>query len=181
LVSQQTPEQLGVMIDVNLRAPILLSRMVLPYLQEAGGGAIVQVASLAGRVEVPGSATYSASKFGLRAFSRALGEELAGSGITVSVVSPGPVSTPFILQDLDRVTDLTLSQPMSTAEDVARRIVRAAAEGRVEYVVPAASRYLTTLGYLSPLARAWIRPWMERRGRQHRARLEALRRDKDGG
>ena len=62
-------EDLGQMIDVNLRAPIILSRLAVPYLRQAGGGAIINVGSLAGRTPVPGSATYSASKAGLRAFT----------------------------------------------------------------------------------------------------------------
>jgi len=68
-------ENLGKMIDVNLKAPIVLCRLVVPYMREAGGGAIINVASLAGRVPVPGAATYSATKFGLRAFTFALGDE----------------------------------------------------------------------------------------------------------
>ncbi|MEJ2297526.1 MAG: SDR family NAD(P)-dependent oxidoreductase, partial [Woeseiaceae bacterium] len=80
-------------IDVNLRAQVFLSRTALPYLEEAGGGAIVNVASLHGKLASAGAATYSASKFGLRIFSLALGQELEGTGIKVAVVSPGPVST----------------------------------------------------------------------------------------
>ena len=74
-------DDLASMIDVNLKAPIILCRLAIKYLREAGGGAIINVASLAGRTPVPGAATYSASKFGLRAFTFALGEELKDSGI----------------------------------------------------------------------------------------------------
>ncbi|MDP0995663.1 SDR family oxidoreductase, partial [Klebsiella pneumoniae] len=80
---------LGRMIDVNLKAPIQLTRLALPMLHRAQRPAVIQVASLAGRTPVPGSATYSASKFGLRAFSLALGEELRDSGIKFACVSPG--------------------------------------------------------------------------------------------
>jgi short-subunit dehydrogenase len=68
---------LGKMIDVNLKAPIMLSRMALPYLREAGGGAIINVGSLAGRTPVPGSAAYAASKAGLRSFTYSMYEELS--------------------------------------------------------------------------------------------------------
>ena len=91
LVEDVSPEDLGRMIDVNLKAPIILSRLALPYLREAGGGAIINVASIGGRTAVQGSATYSASKFGLRIFTFALAEELRGSGIRIAAVSPGPV------------------------------------------------------------------------------------------
>ena len=100
------PGDLAAMIDVNLRAPIVLSRLALPYLAEAGAGAIVNVGSLAGRTPVPNSATYSASKSGLRAFSHALAEELRGTAIKVALVSPGPIDTGFIMADVDSVSNL---------------------------------------------------------------------------
>jgi short-subunit dehydrogenase len=163
-------DQLARIVDVNLRAPILLSRMVLPYLRRAGGGAIVNVASLAGRVPLPHEATYSATKFGLRAFSTALAEELRGSGITVSAVSPGPVDTGFIMDDLDAVPDIVFSQPMSSADEIAALVLDSAADGRLERMQPRVGAYLATAGYLLPqLARA-MRPLLEARGRRAKER-----------
>lgn len=170
-VEQASPEQLAAMLDVNLRGPIVLSRLVLPYLRASGGGAIVQVASLAGRVPLPFAATYSASKFGLRVFSRALAEELEGQPIAVRVVSPGPVATDFILADLDHVSDATLSQPMSTADEVAIEVVEAALGGPHERFLHAGGRWLTTLSYLSPGLSRLLRPVVEWRGRRARERL----------
>jgi len=89
-------DDLGSMIDVNLKAPIVLSRLALPYIRESGGGAIVNIASLAGRTPVPGAATYSASKFGLRAFTFALAEELRGSGIKPALSWPWCHRDPLI-------------------------------------------------------------------------------------
>ena len=60
---------LGQMVDVNLKAPIVLTRIAFPYLRESFGGAIMNVGSLAGRTPVPNSATYAASKAGLRLFT----------------------------------------------------------------------------------------------------------------
>ena len=88
---------LAAMIDVNLRGPIVLSRLAIPMIKEAGEGAIINVASLAGRTPVPGAATYSASKFGMRAFTFALAEELRDTNIKVAAVSPGPIDTGFII------------------------------------------------------------------------------------
>jgi short-subunit dehydrogenase len=169
--ADQEPARLAAMVDVNLRAPIVLARVALPHLRERGG-AIVNVASLAGMVPTVGSVTYSATKFGLRAFSLALAEELAGSGVTVSLVSPGPVDTQFILGDLDRVSDLTLSQPMVTPEEVAQAIVECALDGRAERVLPRASGVLATLGYVAPPMRRALRPLLEARGRKNRERLK---------
>lgn len=173
LVEKVEAHELGRMIDVNLKAPIVLSRLALPYLRKAGEGAIVNVASLAGRTPVPGAATYSASKFGLRAFTFALGEELMGSGIKLAAVSPGPVDTGFIMTNIDAVADITFSQPLSTAEEVAQVVMDLAANDARERSMPPASGWLTTLAYLFPRLGMWLRPALLRKGRRVKARLKA--------
>jgi short-subunit dehydrogenase len=168
------PVDLAKMIQVNLESPIYLTRTALPLLLK-NGGAIVNVASLAGCIPVPDSATYSASKFGLRAFSLALRSELDSKGVSVSLVSPGPVNTEFILGELDEVTDITLSQPMITAERVAKAVVAAALDGKAERKIPATSGLLTTLGYLFPALKHALRPLLEKKGGRAKAILLAQR------
>ncbi|MGH8222834.1 MAG: SDR family NAD(P)-dependent oxidoreductase, partial [Woeseiaceae bacterium] len=164
--------ELGRMIDVNLRAPIILTRLAIPYLKEAGGGAIVNVASLAGRTPVPGAATYSASKFGLRAFTFALGEELRGSGIKVAAVSPGPIDTGFIMSSIDAVADVTFSQPMSTADEVAEEIMKLAVNDKRERSMPPASGVLTTVAYLFPGLGRKLHPLLQAKGRRVKRKLK---------
>jgi short-subunit dehydrogenase len=159
------PEELAQIIAVNLTAPILLSQAAVSHLRKRGGGAIVNVASLAGRVPLPHEATYAASKWGLRGFSFSMAEELAGSGIRVSVVSPGPVDTEFIMGNLDDVPDLVFSQPMSSAEEIAKLVLDSAADGERERLPSRMSGYLTTIAYLFPRLRQSVTPLMERRGR----------------
>jgi short-subunit dehydrogenase len=177
-VEERTGAELAQIVAINLTAPILLTRAVLPYLRRRGAGAIVNVASLAGRVPLPHEATYSATKFGLRAFSLSLGEELAGSAITVAIVSPGPVDTGFIMTDLDRVPDLVFSQPMSTATQMAALVLDSAADGRRERTPSHGSSLLTTFGYLFPALRSRFTPLLERRGR---AAKEIFRRRASAG
>lgn len=165
---------LAQIIDTNLRAPILLTRLALPHLR-AGGGAVVNVASIAGQIPVPHEATYSASKFGLRAFTYALAEELRGSGVTVSAVSPGPVATGFILDNPDEVPDIVFAQPMSTAEQVAALILDCAADGRVERSIPTSTHVFATLGYLWPRLPRLVQPLMEPRGRRVKAKYREER------
>jgi short-subunit dehydrogenase len=165
--------ELGRMIDVNLRAPIVLSRLAIPYLRKAGGGAIINVASLAGRTPLPGAATYSSSKFGLRAFTFALGEELAGTGIKVAAVSPGPIDTGFIMANIDSVADITFSQPLSTADQVAQTVMDLCVNDKREQSMPAASGWLTTLSYLFPALGRRMRPLLAAKGRRVKARLKA--------
>ncbi len=167
------PADLGKMIDVNLKAPIMLSRIALPYLREAGGGAIINVGSLAGRTFVPNSATYSASKNGLRAFTYSLAEELRGSDIQVAVVSPGPISTGFILADIDQTSDVTFSQPMSTPEEVAQVILDLCGSNRREQSMPPFSGFLTTVMYLMPWLGRVMLPLLIRKGARVKRRLKA--------
>ena len=172
-VESVSAEDLGRTIDVNLRAPIMLTRLALPYIRESGGGAIVNVASLAGRTPVPGSAAYSASKFGLRAFTFSLAEEIRDSGIKLAVVSPGPIATQFILGDIDKTSDLTFSQPMSSAEEVAQAILDLCGNNQREQAVPAISGLLTTLIYLMPWLGRALRPALERKGSRVKKELKA--------
>lgn len=166
---------LGKMVDVNLRSPIILTRIALPYLREAGGGAIINVGSLAGRTPVPGSATYAATKAGLRSFTYSLFEELRGSGIKVAVVSPGPIDTGFIMSDVDQVSDLTFSQPISTAAEVAQAILDLCGNTQREKSMPAVSGLLTTLTYLAPWLGRAMRPVLERKGARVKRELRARR------
>ena len=165
-VETVTPDDLAQIIDVNLRAPIVLSRLALPYLRKAGEGAIVNVASLAGCTPVAGAATYSASKFGLRVFSMSLADELRGTGINVGLVSPGPVDTGFIMDQIDEVADITFSQPMSTSAEVAEAVIKVASGQAFEMKMPAVSGVLSTMGYLFPPLRRALKPVLEARGRK---------------
>lgn len=165
-------EDLGKMIDVNLRAPIMLTRLALPYLREAGGGAIINVGSLAGRTPVPNSAGYSASKSGLRAFTYSMYEELRGSGIKIGLVSPGPIDTNFGRNSIDDVSNLTFSQPISTAEEVAQVILDLCGNNRCEQAMPASSGVLTSLTSLVPGLMRYLRPMLERKGARVKQRLK---------
>ena len=177
-IERYQAEDLAGVVEVNLVAPIVLSRLVLPYMRKRGRGAIVNVASIAGRIPVAHEAVYSATKFGLRAFTFAMVEELEGSGITISAVSPGPVDTGFIMENLDDVPDLVFSQPMSTADDIARGILDCAADGAVERTIPQLSGYLASAGYMLPALRKMLFPILERRGKEAK---EAYRKRRAAG
>lgn len=179
LVEEVEADDLGRMIDVNLKAPIMLMRIALPYLREAGGGAIINVGSLAGRSPIPGSAAYAASKAGLRSFTYALGIELADSNIKLAVVSPGPIDTGFIMADIDATSDLTFSQPISTADEVAQAILDLCGNDVREQSMPKLSGLLTTVMYLFPGLNRIVRPSLERKGAKVKAQLKAERKQRE--
>ncbi len=76
-------------VATNLEAPIELTRLFVPGMVQRGRGAVLNIASLAGKVGLPFIAEYSATKAGLIAFSRAAREELRGTGVIITVASPG--------------------------------------------------------------------------------------------
>lgn len=157
-------------IDVNLKGPIRLTKLALPHLLTSPKAAVINVASLAGRFPLEGEATYSCSKFGLRAFSLALAEELDGTPVSVSLVSPGPIDTGFIMGHIEDVPDLVFSQPMSNAEDVAKAVLACAEDGVRERAIPAASGVLATAGYLMPALRKVAKPVLLRAGAKAKKR-----------
>jgi NAD(P)-dependent dehydrogenase (short-subunit alcohol dehydrogenase family) len=82
-------------LDTNYFGVLRSLRAVLPHMREAGGGRVVLVGSLASRVPIPFQSHYSASKAALEATSLALRTEVRPFGISVSLVEPGDINTPF--------------------------------------------------------------------------------------
>jgi len=87
-------------IDIDLNGPFLCCRAVVPHMVKAKYGRIVNIASVAGKEGNPNAAAYAAAKGGLIAFTKALGKELAQSGVLVNCVTPAAAQTAI----LDQVT-----------------------------------------------------------------------------
>ncbi len=169
-----TPEEIENVVSVNLTAPIVLTRLVLPYLEKQNHGVVINVASLAGRVPVDNAAIYSASKFGIRSFTRALSYEYAAinKNIKFGIVSPGPIYTNFVLQNIDVVADLVFSQPFSTVYDIADMIVACSTNKKFEYVSGGfVTTMLTNIGYLFPSIKKVLTPFMQAKGRRVREHI----------
>lgn len=90
---ETSPELLNRHLELNLRAPVLLTRAFLGPMRERGRGHLLHVGSVAGRRALPGNAAYSASKFGLRGFHEVLRVELRGTGVCSTLLEPGAVDT----------------------------------------------------------------------------------------
>jgi short-subunit dehydrogenase len=125
------PARVSRVIQVNLEAPIQLTRMVLPGMVARGHGRIVNVGSMFGSIGFPLFATYSATKFALRGFSQALRRELVGTGVGVTYVSPRAVRTPLNPPVIHEMAARGLMH-MDEAEPVAHAIVEAIARDRKE-------------------------------------------------
>jgi 3-oxoacyl-[acyl-carrier protein] reductase len=91
-----TDSDLDLLIDVNLRAPILCTRAVLPGMIERGWGRIVNICSIWGKVAKQGRSVYAATKLGLVGFTRVLALETAPSGVLANCISPTYVNTDLV-------------------------------------------------------------------------------------
>ena len=83
-------------LRVNLAGTFLACRALIPAMRNAGWGRVVTIASIAGKEGTPNCAAYSASKAGVIALTKALGKELAGSGVLANCLAPGPIETPIL-------------------------------------------------------------------------------------
>ena len=104
-IDRTTDKQWDVIMAVNARAPFILCREAIPHLREAGGGAIVNVASVLGVKGYVRQGAYTASKHAMMGFSKVLAQEVQGDGIRVHTICPGGVDTEMATNarpDLDR-------------------------------------------------------------------------------
>jgi 3-oxoacyl-[acyl-carrier protein] reductase len=113
-----SPQQWSDVIDTNLTGVYNACHAALPVLRQRGGGAIVNISSLAGANPFTGGAAYCASKSGLNAFSEALMQEVRYDNIRVSYVMPGSVATSFTSDDESRGAEWKLA-----SDDVAEVVV----------------------------------------------------------
>jgi NAD(P)-dependent dehydrogenase (short-subunit alcohol dehydrogenase family) len=88
-----TPENFAEQIAANLTLPFLVSRAFLPAMRARGSGRLILIGSIADHVALPGNSAYAAAKYGARGLHEVLREELRGSGVLCSLVSPGPTDT----------------------------------------------------------------------------------------
>jgi short-subunit dehydrogenase len=96
--------------QVNLLGTIALTQALIPIMRNQGGGKIINISSLGGKIAFPFGGLYSASKFAIEALSDALRQELEPFNIRVSVIEPGPVSTEFF-EVVDREIDRAIQNP----------------------------------------------------------------------
>jgi short-subunit dehydrogenase len=111
-------------LDVNLRAPIVLSQWAAEQMVPRGRGRIVLIGSLAGRAASPQLSMYNATKFGLRGFALAYREELRGTGVGVALIAPGFVDEAgmFVNSGNELPTGMRAVSPGDVAKAVLRSI-----------------------------------------------------------
>jgi uncharacterized protein len=148
-VEDYSVQEIDRVLDVNLRAPIVLAQGLLPRMIERRSGQLVFISSLAGKAATPNTSLYNASKFGLRGFAGALRADLHGSGVGVTTVFPGFISDAGMFADAD--VKLPSGVGTRTPEQVAEAVVKGIEEDRGEIdVAPLPLRISTVFASLSP-------------------------------
>jgi short-subunit dehydrogenase len=133
-------------VEINIFGVVNGSRLVLPRFRARGAGHLINVSSVAGKGGYPGIATYSGTKFYVYGFSEALRHELRGSGVDISVVMPG-----FVTTELTAGLGSARFYKMIGPDDVAAGVVGALERPRFDVFVP---------GNLGPMFK--IMPWLPR-------------------
>lgn len=160
-------DSIDFVLDVNLRAPIVLSNAYAKARIAAGKpGQIVLVGSLAGLAASPGTRMYNATKFGLRGFGLSFAQELDGTGVGCSLVLPGFIRDAGMFHDGG--VDLPPGVRTKSPEDVAQGVVRAIEKNPLEvFVSPTELRAASTLATVAPGLSAFLQKKLnvaERRG-----------------
>ena len=147
-------------IDTNLYGAVNGVFAAYPIMAKQGFGHIVNTASMAGLIPVPGEISYVASKYGIVGLSNALWAEAAGLGVCVSVVCPGIIRTPIFqttkLIDMDREKVLKDLPKGVSAEECARQILRGVERKKPTIVITGLAKVFCLLHRLIPGVTMWL-------------------------
>jgi short-subunit dehydrogenase len=169
-------------IDVNLEAPIQLTRLVVPGMIERGKGHVVNISSLSGMTGPPYHTIYSSTKHGLVGFSAALRNELKGTGVSASVICPGYITEAGMFAEERGMEPPKKSGAWGTPRDVARAVVRAIEKDVPDIIVARGMAKLTDVAFaISPsLVDSIARRTGSYKPQEETARREVARRRGDG-
>ena len=126
-IVDETEENLRHILEVNLVGAWRTMKEAIPYMVKAGGGSIINTTSVAGLRGFGTFSSYVASKFALEGLSRSVAQEVAGQGIRINTVAPGPVDTPLLDQatggDHSAFTSMTHLQRAGKPDEIAAMVV----------------------------------------------------------
>ncbi len=161
-------------LNVNLLAPLVLSRLAIPLLQVSADPRICTTVSLGGIFPLGETPIYTASKFGLRGAMLAIGMDLAAKGITVGSVLPSATDTPMLRQEaLDGGNSLQFLDPPQTPEDVVRAFRKLLDKPRYEVYPKPSESWLVRVVMLTPSVIPKALPLFRGRGERGMAKYLA--------
>ncbi|MGE4279262.1 MAG: SDR family NAD(P)-dependent oxidoreductase [Magnetospirillum sp.] len=147
-LSETDDETLRRLLEVDLLAPISLTRNLLPLLRASQAGQVVNVGSMFGDIAFPFFTAYSAAKFGLRGWSDALRRELADDGITVTYCAPRGTRTPAVGSYARYVAPFEMR--LDAPETVANQILDAVEAGKRDVYPTGPERFFLWVQKLAP-------------------------------
>ncbi|MGH3634345.1 MAG: SDR family oxidoreductase [Mycobacterium sp.] len=149
---QQSTDAIRSSIEVNFYGVLTGCRLVLPEMVKRRSGHIVNIASMAGMVAVPGQVVYAGTKFAVVGLSSAMADEFAAQGVNVTAVLPTFTNTELI----SGTTTTAATKPVQP-DDVAAAIVKVLDKPKTQVSVPGSSRLIAILTMLLPVrGRRWL-------------------------
>jgi short-subunit dehydrogenase len=144
-----TQEQIERAIRVNLEAPVKMARELFPPMVDRGAGHLVFMSSISGKAATARASLYAATKFGLRGFAFCLRDDLRGTGVGVSVISPGTIREAGMFADSKAKPPPGLGT--GSPEQVSKAVVRAIKHNKGEITVaPLRQRVLSRFAINAP-------------------------------
>jgi len=142
-------EQIERALRVNLESPVRIARELLPRMAAHDAGHLVFVSSISGKAATARASLYAATKFGLRGFALCLREDMRGTGVGVSVVSPGAIRAAGMFADSAAKAPPLMGT--GTPEQVAAAVLRAIEHDRAEITVaPLRQRAMSRIAVNAP-------------------------------
>jgi NADP-dependent 3-hydroxy acid dehydrogenase YdfG len=130
------PDEWRTMIEVNCLGLLYCTHYALPLMRDGGGGDVVNVSSVAGRVAALGSGVYNMTKWGVVGYSEALRQEALHIGVRVTIIEPGYVETelqghntnPIVVEQMEKMRESLGDDGVLKADDIASAIVSATSQ-----------------------------------------------------
>jgi len=149
MIEDQSDSDISNLIAINLTSPILVTKCLLPLLQNTADGGVVNVGSAFGAIGYTGFSAYCASKFGLRGYSEALRRELSDSGLQVFYLAPLATNTAI---NNSRVTDLNseLGNAVDEPTMVAKALLKQLQKNNIDCYVGWPEKFFARFNGLLP-------------------------------
>jgi len=163
--------QIDLQLEINLRSAIHLIKACAKNMVHHGSGHIISTVSMGGIISLKGSATYSASKFGLRGFMTGIRDELKPLGVDVSGIYPSGVDTQMLRYEAQNGgSPLNFINTPQTVDKIGGKVIQALKSKRLEYYIPYSDSLSGRLASCFPWLIRYLYPLLEKIGERGRAK-----------
>lgn len=168
-LNNQNIKDIEHIISVNLMIHIYGLKTILPVMLHQKGGQIIEIGSLGSLIPMPFVSTYSATKFALRGLVLSLGEELKNTGVTISLLNPGPVDTNMLKEESEDPRALiSFADKAISTVTVAKSVRYLLDHPKIEMTIPVRSRFYGSIVNQLPNLFNWIYPFINYLGSKRR-------------